>query len=55
MLQDSLNKIKAGDRNSFIESFNVAKEYFGEFSTMFMKESKGLLAKMHDAKMIKNK
>lgn len=55
VLQDSLNKIKAGDRNSFIKSFNVAKEYFGEFSTMFMKESKGLLAKMHDAKMIKNK
>jgi chorismate mutase/prephenate dehydrogenase len=54
VLQDSLSKIKAGDRESFIENFNVAKEYFGEFSTMFMKESKSLLAKMHDAKMIKN-
>ena len=47
---DVIKMLKENDRDGFIEEFKNARAYFGEYAEIFLKESKGLLAKMHDAK-----
>lgn len=49
-LADAIAMLKENDRDGFIEEFKNARAYFGDYADFFLKESKNLLAKMHDAK-----
>lgn len=48
-IKESIDIIQNSDRETFIEEFKNAAAYFGEYSDFFMRESKSLIAKMHDA------
>ena len=47
----SIELLKNGDRDAFIEQFRMTKDFFGPLATYFLSESKDLIAKMHDAKV----
>src|SRR5574344_2628483 len=49
-LGEAIKMLKDCNRDAFIEDFKNARAYFGEYAESFLKESKSLLAKMHDAK-----
>lgn len=49
-IQDVIAMLKEQDRDGFIEEFKNARTYFGNYANYFLKESKNLLAKMHDDK-----
>jgi chorismate mutase/prephenate dehydrogenase len=47
-VESSLKIIQSQDKDAFVSSFLKAREYFGEYSEQFMKESKLLLDQAHD-------
>ncbi len=49
---EQIELLKKGDREGFIERFKLAKNYFGEYADTFLEDSREVLAKMHDSKII---
>lgn len=48
----TLDKLKAGDKAALIDSFSEAKQYFSGCAEQFLKQSRGLLNKANDAKVL---
>jgi chorismate mutase/prephenate dehydrogenase len=48
----TLDKLKAGDKAALIDSFSEAKHYFSGCAEQFLKQSRGLLNKANDAKVL---
>lgn len=46
--EESLKFFENGDREGFIKTFNQVREWFGEYSDLFMKESRHLLQQAND-------
>ena len=46
--EDSLKFFENNDKAGFIEAFNQVREWFGEYSDLFMKESRQLLQQAND-------
>ncbi|WP_443091532.1 bifunctional chorismate mutase/prephenate dehydrogenase [Basfia succiniciproducens] len=46
--EDSLKFFENGDREGFIKTFNKVREWFGDYSEQFMKESRQLLQQAND-------
>ena len=46
--EESLKFFENGDRERFIKTFNQVREWFGEYSDLFMKESRHLLQQAND-------
>ncbi|KTG19765.1 bifunctional chorismate mutase/prephenate dehydrogenase [Pseudoalteromonas sp. XI10] len=49
---DTLEKLKAGDKASLIAAFADAKEYFSDATAHFLTQSRSLLNKANDAKVL---
>jgi|TARA_B100000700_G_C14954422_1_gene813257 chorismate mutase/prephenate dehydrogenase len=49
---DTLEKLKAGDKESLINAFANAKEYFSDATAHFLTQSRSLLNKANDAKVL---
>lgn len=50
--QATLAKLQAGDKAALIESFSQAKHFFSDSAEHFLKQSKALLNKANDAKVL---
>ncbi|CCQ12390.1 Chorismate mutase I [Pseudoalteromonas luteoviolacea B = ATCC 29581] len=48
----TLEKLKRGDKEALIESFSEAKAYFSDAASQFLQQSRGLLNKANDAKVL---
>ncbi|WP_440053588.1 bifunctional chorismate mutase/prephenate dehydrogenase [Pseudoalteromonas sp. T1lg65] len=48
----TLDKLKSGDKAGLMASFSQAKEYFSESAKQFLSQSRGLLNKANDAKVL---
>ncbi|CAM4158985.1 bifunctional chorismate mutase/prephenate dehydrogenase [Pseudoalteromonas byunsanensis] len=48
----TLEKLKMGDKDSLIEAFSQAKHYFSDSAAQFLTQSRGLLNKANDAKVL---
>lgn len=48
--QDALAFFEQGDRQGFIEAFHQVREWFGDYSDQFLKESRQLLQQANDLK-----
>lgn len=48
--EESLNFFEKGDKQGFIEAFNQVREWFGEYSEQFLKESRQLLQQASDCR-----
>ena len=48
-ISETLSFVENGDKESFIQSFNQTKEWFGEFADKFLSESHQLIAKAGDS------
>lgn len=46
--EESLKFFEKGDKEGFINAFNQVREWFGEYSELFMKESRQLLQQAND-------
>lgn len=46
--EDSLAFFEQGDKQGFIQAFNQVRDWFGEYSELFMKESRQLLQQAND-------
>ena len=46
--EESLKFFENGDKEGFIKVFNEVREWFGEYSAQFMKESRQLLQQAND-------
>ena len=46
--EESLKFFENGDREGFIKTFNQVREWFGEYSDLFMQESRHLLQQAND-------
>ncbi|MZI94621.1 bifunctional chorismate mutase/prephenate dehydrogenase [Vibrio sp. CAIM 722] len=46
---ESVELIKRGDKQGFIDNFGKVSEWFGDYSEQFMRESQNLLKQAHDA------
>jgi chorismate mutase / prephenate dehydrogenase len=49
---ETLQKLKAGEKTALIEAFSQAKEYFSGSSEQFLSQSKSLLNKANDSKVL---
>lgn len=47
-IDKAVKMVEQGDKDGFIKAFLQAREYFGEYSSKFLKESKQLLDRAHD-------
>jgi chorismate mutase/prephenate dehydrogenase len=48
----TLEKLQKGDKEALIEGFSEAKSYFSDAASQFLKQSRGLLNKANDAKVL---
>lgn len=48
--EDGIDLFKQGDKEGFIQVFNQVKQWFGEYSEQFLKESRHLLQQAHDGR-----
>ncbi|WP_239032235.1 bifunctional chorismate mutase/prephenate dehydrogenase [Pseudoalteromonas amylolytica] len=48
----TLEKLKMGDKSALIEAFSQAKHYFSDSAAQFLTQSRGLLNKANDAKVL---
>ena len=46
--EDSLKFFENNDKEGFIQAFNQVREWFGDYSELFMKESRQLLQQAND-------
>ena len=49
---DTLEKLKTGNKAALIEGFADAKEYFSDATAHFLTQSRSLLNKANDAKVL---
>lgn len=50
--EESLKFFESGDRQGFIEAFHQVREWFGDYSEQFLKESRQLLQQANDLKQL---
>ncbi|WP_455648169.1 bifunctional chorismate mutase/prephenate dehydrogenase [Lonepinella koalarum] len=48
--EESLKFFETGDKQGFIDTFNQVSQWFGEYSNLFMKESRQLLQQANDSR-----
>ncbi|MDH2927145.1 bifunctional chorismate mutase/prephenate dehydrogenase [Lonepinella koalarum] len=48
--EESLKFFETGDKQGFIDTFNQVSQWFGEYSDLFMKESRQLLQQANDSR-----
>jgi chorismate mutase/prephenate dehydrogenase len=48
----TIDKLKAGDKSALIDAFSEAKHYFSDCAEQFLRQSRGLLNKANDAKVL---
>ncbi|WP_152086472.1 bifunctional chorismate mutase/prephenate dehydrogenase [Pseudoalteromonas sp. A25] len=49
---NTLDKLQKGDKAALIDAFTQAKQYFSDSAAQFLKQSRGLLNKANDAKVL---
>ena len=50
--EQTIDKLKAGDKSALIDAFSEAKHYFSDCAEQFLRQSRGLLNKANDAKVL---
>ena len=50
--EEALKFFESGDRQGFIDAFHRVREWFGDYSEQFLKESRQLLQQANDLKQV---